>query len=90
MVGARAFFRDPVPLLLTGTAADILVKNLNPGSNALYLGTEIDLGVAARLFSDLGVSVTGGLFLPSTGGSAAFTSSRDLGYVLKIDVSAAL
>lgn len=90
MVGARAFFRDPVPLLLAGSAADILVQGLNPGSNALYLGTEIDAGIAARLFSDLGISVTGGLFVPSTGSTAAFSSSRGIGYVLKIDVSAAL
>jgi hypothetical protein len=89
-VGARAFFRDPVPLLLAGTAASLPVSDLNPGSNALYLGTEIDAGVAARLFSDLGVSVTGGVFVPSTGPSAAFTSSRGLGYVLKIDISAAM
>ena len=89
-VGARAFFRDPVPFLLTGTPADIQVNDLNSSSTALYLGTEIQAGVAARLFSDLGLSITGGVFLPSTGGSAAFTSSRGIGYVLKIDVSAAI
>ncbi len=90
MVGARVFFRDPVPLLVSGAAADILVNDLNPNSNALYLGTEIDVGVAARIFSDLGLSIQGGAFLPSTGGSAAFTSNRGIGYVLKIDVSAAI
>ena len=89
-VGARAFFRDPLPLLLGGTAASLQVTDLNPGSNALYLGTEIDAGVAARVLSDLGVSVTGGVFVPSTGSSAAFSSSRGLGYVLKIDISAAI
>ncbi len=89
-VGARVFFRDPVPLAVTGTAADMLVSDLNPSSNALYLGTEINGGIVARPFSDLGVSVIGGVFLPSTGGSAAFTSSRGIGYVLKIDISAAL
>jgi len=90
MVGARVFFRDPLPLYLGGTAASLQVTDLNPGSNALYLGTEIDAGVAARVLSDLGVSVTGGVFVPSTGPSAAFTSSRGLGYVLKIDISAAI
>jgi hypothetical protein len=87
LVGARIFFRDPVPYLVTGTAADILVQDLNPSSNALYLGTEITAGVKARLFSDLGLSVVGGMFLPS---SDAFTSNRGIGYVLKVDLSAAI
>lgn len=90
LVGARVYFRDPVPLLITGVPADILVNDLNPSSTALYLGTEITAGINARLLSDLGLSVLGGIFIPSTGGSAAFTSDRGIGYVLKIDVSAAL
>ena len=90
LMAARVFFRDPVPLLISGTPADILVNDLNPNSTALYLGTEIEAGVVARLFSDLGLSVRGAVFLPSTGGSAAFTSNRGIGYAVKIDVSAAL
>ncbi|MGA2380131.1 MAG: hypothetical protein ABSG85_12585 [Spirochaetia bacterium] len=90
LVGARIFFRDPVPLLVSGTPADILVNDLNPNSTELYLGTEIDAGVMARIFSDLGMSIQGGVFLPSTGDSAAFTSNRGIGFVLKIDVSAAI
>jgi hypothetical protein len=90
LVGARIYFRDPLPLLITGGPADMLVQDLNPGSKALYLGTEITAGVKARLFSDLGLSVVGGMFLPSTGGSAAFTSNRGIGYVLKVDLSAAI
>jgi len=86
LVGARIFLRDPVPLLVTGTPADILVNDLNPSSTALYLGTEIEAGVLARIFSDLGLSVRGGVFLPN---SAAFTSNRGIGFVLKIEVSAA-
>ena len=43
-------------------AGDIQVQDLNPGSTALYLGTEITAGVKARLFSDLGLSVVGGMF----------------------------
>jgi hypothetical protein len=89
-VGARIYFRDPVPFLITGTPADILVHDLNPSSTALYLGTEIEAGVLARIFSDLGVSVRGGVFLPSAGGSNAFTSNRGIGFVLKIEASAAM
>jgi hypothetical protein len=90
LAGARVFFRDPIPLLVSGMPADILVNDLNPTSTALYLGTEVTVGILARLFSDLGLSVMGGIFVPSTGGSAAFSSDRGIGYVLKIDLSAAL
>jgi len=90
LVGARVFFRDPVPLLVSSTPADIQVQDLNPSSTALYLGTEIEAGVQARIFSDLGVSVRGGYFLPSAGGSNAFTSNRENGFVLKIEASAAM
>jgi hypothetical protein len=90
LVGARVFFRDPIPFLVTGVPADILVNDLNPGSTALYLGTEITAGVMARLLSDLGLSAIGGIFIPSTGGSAAFISNRGIGYVLKIDLSVAI
>lgn len=90
LVGLRVFFRDPVPLIVTGVPADILVNDLNPGSTSLYLGTEITAGVNARILSDLGLSVIGGMFIPSSGGSNAFTSARGLGYVLKIDASVAL
>ncbi len=87
LVGARVFFRDPVPFLATGTPADILMNDVDPSSDALYLGTEIEAGVRARVFSDLGLSVRGGVFVPN---SAAFTSKRDIGFVLKIEASAAM
>jgi hypothetical protein len=86
LVGARVFFRDPVPFLATGSAANILV-NGNPNSTELYLGTEIEAGIVARIFSDLGLSVKGGVFVPN---NAAFTSNRGIGFVLKIEASAAL
>jgi hypothetical protein len=54
------------------------------------LGTEVEAGIRARLFSDVGLSVRGGAFLPSAGGSNAFTSNRGIGFVLKIEASAAL
>jgi hypothetical protein len=90
LVAARFYFRDPLPVVLTGSPATILVNDLNPSSTALYLGTEIEAGIKARLFSDLGLSVRGGAFVPSAGGSNAFTSARGIGYVLKIEASASL
>ncbi len=86
LAGARVYFRDPLPLLLSGTPASISVNNLNSSSTALYLGTEVEAGVLARLFSDLGLSIRGAVFMPN---SDAFTN-RGLGYALKIDASAAL
>jgi hypothetical protein len=82
LVNARFFFRDPVPQLVSGAPANGGAADLNPGSTALYLGTEIEAGIRARLFSDLGVSVRGGAFVPSSGGSTSF--------VLKIEASASL
>jgi hypothetical protein len=87
LVGGRIWFRDPLPLLVPGgVPASLLVQDMNPSSKSLYLGTEITAGVKARIFSDLGLSVVGGMFLPS---SDAFTN-RGIGYVLKVDLSAAI
>ena len=60
-----AFFRP------TGTP--ISESGLDPSSTALYLGTEIDAILRMRLFSDLGVELSFGFFLPSP---AAFVPVR--------------
>jgi hypothetical protein len=86
LADARVYFRDPVPSLLSGTPASMSVNNLNSSSTALYLGTEVEAGILARLFSDLGLSIRGAVFVPNPD---AFTN-RGLGYALKIDASAAL
>ncbi|MCF7929123.1 MAG: hypothetical protein K9L68_09930 [Spirochaetales bacterium] len=44
---------------------------INPDSDAMYLGTEVDLALKFRPASDLGFSLTSGLFLPNSGGSNA-------------------
>jgi hypothetical protein len=87
LAGIRVYFRDPIPLLASGAAADVLVRDIDLNSNALYLGTEIEAGVLARVFSDLGLSARGAVFIPN---SDAFTSDRGLGFVLKLEASVAM
>lgn len=60
-----AFFRP--------TGAPISESGIEPTSSALYLGTEIDATLRMRPFSDLGVELSFGFFLPSP---AAFVPSR--------------
>jgi hypothetical protein len=67
-VKASGFFRS--------TAGQISEPGINPLSNSLYLGTEIDTVVNFRLFSDLGIAVSAGVFLPDTSSGGAFLGSE--------------
>ena len=53
----------------TGVVSEV---GINPASDSLYLGTEVDLALNFRPFSDLGMSLRNGVFFPNTGGEAAF------------------
>jgi hypothetical protein len=44
----------------------------NPDSDALYLGTEIDAIINFRPFSDLGMALSYGIFIPNSGSDGAF------------------
>jgi hypothetical protein len=56
-----------------------------------YLGTEVDLSAIYRIFSDLGVSFTTGVFLPGVGSAGAFDANYEkLQYSAKLDVSLSL
>ena len=44
---------------------------INTASDDKYLGTEIDLGINFRPFSDFGVGLKGGIFMPPTGSDSA-------------------
>jgi len=59
-----------VAAFLRPTAGPIPAAGLNRSSEALYLGTEIDATANYRPFSDLGLALTFGLFLPN---GSAFT-----------------
>jgi hypothetical protein len=53
----------------TGVISEV---GINPASDSLYLGTEVDLALNFRPFSDLGMSLRNGIFFPNTGDDAAF------------------
>ncbi len=49
---------------------------IDPASEALYLGTEIDCVINFRPFSDLGLSLSGGVFIPNTEADGAFLETE--------------
>ncbi len=59
MLKALLFFRP--------TSGPISEPGLDPASSASYLGTEIDLIINFRPFSDLGTALSLGIFMPNTG-----------------------
>ncbi|MCK5672302.1 MAG: hypothetical protein KAH95_02940 [Spirochaetales bacterium] len=64
---ANGFFRS--------STGNISEPGIDPSSDSLYLGTEIDIKINFRLFSDLGMSFSGGVFFPDTSSSGAFLAS---------------
>jgi len=69
------------------TTGLISESGIDPVSDSLYLGTEIDGTVNFRPFSDLGMFVTGGVFVPGTGSSGAFLESQDVEFLLSAGLS---
>ncbi len=65
---ASGFFRS--------TTGKISEPGINPLSDSLYLGTEIDAVINFRPFSDLGIALSGGVFLPNTSSDGAFLASE--------------
>ena len=64
--GLLFFFRStPTPISAGG---------IDPDSESLYLGTELDASIDFRLFSDTGFSIVAGWFFPS---KAAFLPARE-------------
>lgn len=65
---ASGFFRS--------TTGKISEPGINQFSDSLYLGTEIDAVINFRPFSDLGIALSGGVFLPDTSSSGAFLETE--------------
>lgn len=57
-------------------------------SDGSYIGSEATLTVGWRILSDLGTSITGGIFVPGTGSSGVFTDQREMEYLLRMQASA--
>ena len=69
-------------------AGPVSVTLPNAASTSAYLGSEIDLSVAFRPFSDLGFDVSGGLFLPNSAAGGPFEGGSVPWW--RVDVSASL
>ncbi|MFW6329141.1 MAG: hypothetical protein ACOC28_03520 [Alkalispirochaetaceae bacterium] len=57
-------------------------------SEGQYIGTEATFTLGWRILSDLGTSLTGGIFLPGTGSSGVFTDQRETEYLVRMQASA--
>lgn len=81
ILDATGFFRAT-----TGAITD--QKGLNTDSESLYLGTEIDFIINFRPFSDLGMSLSTGYFIPNNGPDGVFLSDqRAFEFLGKFDLS---
>jgi hypothetical protein len=60
----------------------------NTDSDKNYLGSEVDISVSFRPFSDLGVSLTGGVFLPNASDGGPYDAPNASGAVTKAEISA--
>ena len=80
LLKAAAFFRS--------TTGQISEPGIDDASDSLYLGTEIDLVVNFRPFSDLGAALSGGFFIPNNGAGGAFLESdRSIEFLTRLEFS---
>mgnify|MGYP006303492061 CR=1 FL=1 len=66
--------------------ASVSVPNTDSDKN--YLGSEVDVSLSFRPFSDLGVSLTGGVFLPNMSDGGPYDAPNASGAVTKVEISA--
>jgi len=64
-------------------------EDYNTASDSIYVGTEADLSLNYRPFSDFGVSLNGGVFIPNTltGGVFLWETQRTVEAKIKLDFS---
>jgi len=55
-----------------------------------WLGNEVVLNLAGRIFVDLGFALTGGVFIPETGSYGVFSGERRTEFFAKAEISSAL
>ena len=85
-VAGRGYFRARFAGFTTDQD---FIDKLDPDSDSMYLGTEVELGVATRVLSDLGLGLRTGVFLPGSGDLGAFSSERKPEWVVRFDLSTA-
>jgi hypothetical protein len=71
-------------LFLRPTSGPISDSRVDPASGELYVGTEVDVTVRLRPWSDLGSALTLGMFLP---GAAFRADSRDPRFGGRLEIS---
>jgi hypothetical protein len=59
----------------------------DPDSDSVYLGTELEGGVKWRMFSDVGLGLTGAVFLPAEAPLGAAAPGTDPLWFVRIDLS---
>jgi len=69
------------------TTGLISENGIDSASDSLYLGTEIDGTVNFRPFSDIGVSLSGGIFIPNNGSDGAFLDTRKVEFLSRLGLS---
>ncbi|MCG8481038.1 MAG: hypothetical protein MI724_18235 [Spirochaetales bacterium] len=80
-VSSRTFFRVSTDEVLDTTGVDAL-------SDGRLVGNEAALNVGWRVLSDLGLSLTGGVFVPATGSSGVFSDERTTEFSAQFQLSA--
>ncbi|MFP4432713.1 MAG: hypothetical protein ACLFPV_15795 [Spirochaetaceae bacterium] len=63
------------------------IADFDPESDSLFMGTEVELGVAARVFTDLGLGLRTAVFVPATGSLGAFSEERKTEWAVRLDLS---
>jgi len=81
-LAVRPYFRS--------TMSNVDFVYFDPTSDGMYLGTEIEASLVARVFSDLGLSLRTGVFLPGTEGFGVFTDERKPEFLVKVEISTGL
>ena len=85
-VPALANLQAMVKVMVFGrpTTGPVSEGGIDPASDSMYLGSEVDVTINYRPFSDLGIALNGGVFLP---GDAIHADRSDPEYVFGLLVS---
>jgi len=75
-------------LYFRSTTGVISEGGIDPDSDELYLGIEVDGRIGFRPFSDLGTALLFGMFIPNSGASSPFIAgSRGVRYLVRLELS---
>jgi len=78
-VGARGYFRT------YSISVDWI--DTDPDSDAYFIGTELEAGLAWRILSDMGIEINSAYFLPSTGSIGAASPDMESIFAVRFNLS---